>query len=302
MKLKFTSHLANRKYGYFSYLAEIIALFAIYFSTAKLGLSLDAISRFATLIWLPSGIAAAALLLFGYRLWPGIAIGAFLVNLLSGAPLFDAVGIGIGNTLEALVCTYLLKRNGFSYSLDHLRDVLLLLLLAMPLSAIVGATIGVSSLFLGKVIASSSYYLTWEAWWTGDMISILILTPFLLTWSKWPHEKVSAKRIAEIGILTLFVLAVGLIVFLGLLHTDQRNYPITYLVFPPLIWAALRFGPRGALSVILVLSILAIAGTLRGLSPFSTGRPSESLVLLQSFMGVIAVTAMILAAVMAERR
>src|SRR5260221_2518223 len=72
MKLKFTSHLANRKYGYFSYLAEIIALFAIYFSTAKLGLSLDAVSRFATLIWLPSGIAAAALLLFGYRLWPGI--------------------------------------------------------------------------------------------------------------------------------------------------------------------------------------------------------------------------------------
>ncbi len=156
MKLNFTSHLANRKYGYFPYLAEIIAFFAIYFSTAKLGLSLDAVSRFATLIWLPSGIAAAALLLFGYRLWPGIIIGAFLVNLLNGAPLFVAVGIGVGNTLEALVCTYLLKRNGFSYSLDHLRDVLLLLLLAMPLSAIIGATIGVSSLFLGKVIASSS--------------------------------------------------------------------------------------------------------------------------------------------------
>ena len=103
MQLKFTPHLVNRKYGYFSYLAEIIALFAVYFSTAKLGLSMDAVSRFATLIWSPSGIAAAALLLFGYRLWPAIIIGAFLVNLLNGAPLFVAVGIGIGNTLEALV-------------------------------------------------------------------------------------------------------------------------------------------------------------------------------------------------------
>ncbi len=302
MKLKFTSYLANRKHGYFSYLAEIIALFAIYFSTAKLGLSLDAVSRFATLIWLPAGIAAAALLLFGYRLWPGIIIGAFLVNLLNGAPLFVAAGIGIGDTLEALVCTYLLKRNGFSYSLDHLRDILLLVLLAMPLSAITGATIGVSSLFLGKVIAFSSYYLTWEAWWTGDMISILILTPFLLTWSKWPRGKVSVKRSVEIGILTLLVLAVGLIVFLGLFHADERSYPITYLVFPPLIWASLRFGQRGATSAMFALSILAIVGTIQALGSFPPGRLSMSLLLLQSFMGIIAVTSMILAAVMAERR
>src|SRR5215469_17671706 len=106
MKLKFTPHLASRKHGYFLYLAEIIAIFAVYFSTAKFGLSMDAVNRFATLIWLPSGIAAAALLLFGYRLWPGIIIGAFLVNLLNGAPLFVAVGIGVGNTLEAVVCTF----------------------------------------------------------------------------------------------------------------------------------------------------------------------------------------------------
>src|SRR5882762_3265387 len=135
-------------------------------------------------------------------------IGAFLVNLFNGAPLFVAAGIGMGNTLEALVCTYLLKRNEFSYSLDHLRDVLLLVLLAIPLSAIISATIGVSSLFLGKVIAFSSYSPTWEAWWTGDMVSILILTPFLLTWRKWPRAQASGKRIAEMGILTLLVLAV----------------------------------------------------------------------------------------------
>src|SRR5947209_15451481 len=285
-----------------TYLGEILALFAIYFTTARLGLSLYAVSRFATLVWFPSGAAVAALLLFGYRLWPGILLGAFLVNFFNGAPLPVAVGIGIGNTLEALVGASLLKRNGFSHALDHLRDILLLVLLAMPLSASISATIGVSSLFLGKVIALSSYAPTWRAWWIGDMISILILTPFFLTWSKWPRGKVSLQRMAEIAILTVFVLAVGLLVFGGLLQTDQRSSPMTYLVFPPLIWASLRFGPRGALSAILALLILAIVGTVHGFVSFSSGSLSQSLLLLQSFMGIIAVTSMMLAAVMAERR
>lgn len=280
----------------------MVVLFAIYFGTAKFGLSLNAVSRFATLVWFPSGLAVAALLLFGYHLWPGILMGAFLVNLFNGAPLFVALGIGIGNTLEALVGTYLLKRNQFSYTVDHLRDVLVLVLLAVPLSALISATFGASSLLLGKVIAFSSYYPTWSAWWIGDMISILILTPFLLTWNTWPRGKVSAKCMAEMGILTLFVLAVGLIVFLGLLHPDQRSYSLTYLVFPPLIWAALRFGPRGVLLAILALSTFAIVGTIQGLSPFSTSGPGDGLVLLQSFMGIIAITSLILAAVMAERK
>jgi diguanylate cyclase (GGDEF)-like protein len=301
MNLEFLLRPSHRKQRYFSYVVAILLLFVIYFSIAKLGLSFDAVSRFATLVWFPSGIAVATLLLFGYRLWPAILLGAFLVNLVNGAPLFVAVGIGIGNTLEALVGTYLLKRYGFSTALDHLRDVLVLVLLAMPLSALISATLGVSSLLLGRVIAFSTYFPTWRAWWIGDMISILIVTPLLLTWSKWPHAKVSGKRLAEIGIHAVFVLAVGLIVFLGLLHTDQRNYPLTYLVFPPLIWAALRFGPRGALSAIFALSILAVIGTIQGVVSYSTDI-SESLLLLQSFMGIIAVTSMILAAVMAERR
>src|ERR1700680_1877716 len=160
----------------------------------------------------------------------------------------------------------------------------------MPLSASISATIGVSSLLLGKVIAFPAYYPTWSAWWIGDVMSMLIVTPFLLIWSTWPREKVSAKRIAEIAILMLFVLAVGLVIFLEPFQIDQRSSSLTYLVFPPLIWAALRFGPRGAISAIFALSALAIVGTIRGVASFSTGRLSESLILLQSFMGIIAVT------------
>lgn len=271
-------------------------------TTARLGLSLGAVSRFATLVWFPSGTALAALLLFGYRLWPAILLGAFLVNLFNGAPLLVAVGIGIGNTLEALVGTSLLKRNGFSYDLDHLRDVLLLVLLVMPLSALISATIGVSSLFLGRVISLSSSAPTWSAWWIGDMISILLLTPFFLTWSTWPRARVSIQRVVEMGILTAFVLAVGLIAFLGLLQAHEGGYPLAYVVFPPLIWAALRFGPRGALLAMVGVSSLAVVGAIRGSVSFSAASLSERLLLIQCFMGITAITSMLLAAVAAERR
>jgi signal transduction histidine kinase len=284
------------------YVVELLTLFVIYFTTARFGLSLGAVSGFATLVWFPSGTALAALLLFGYRLWPAILLGAFLANLFNGAPLWVALGIGTGNTLEALLGAFLLKRYGLSYTFDHLRDVLLLVLLAMPLSAIISATIGVTSLLLGKSLALSSYVPTWSAWWIGDMISILILTPFFLTWSTWSPAKISIQRMAEIGIFAVFVLAVGLITFFSLLHTDQRTYALTYLVFPPLIWAALRFGPRGTLTAILALSSLAIIGTSQGLISFSSGNLSVNLFFLQCFMGIIAITSMILAAVVAERK
>src|SRR5579859_6080720 len=91
-------------------LAKILILFAVYFITAWFGLTLDAVSRFATLVWIPSGLSLATLFLFGYDLWPGITVAAFLVNLLNGASPFVALGIGIGNTLEALFGVYLLKQ------------------------------------------------------------------------------------------------------------------------------------------------------------------------------------------------
>jgi integral membrane sensor domain MASE1 len=113
----------------------LLLLTAVYFGTGRLGLSLGAFSRFATLVWLPSGIAVASLFLWGYRLWPAITLGAFLVNFFSGAPLFVAIGISIGNTLEALVCTALLNRESVRPELDSLHDVLTLVLVAAPLSA-----------------------------------------------------------------------------------------------------------------------------------------------------------------------
>jgi len=244
----------------------------------------------------------AALFLGGSRLWPATALGAFLVNLLTGAPWPVAVGISIGNTLEAVVSTALLKRMQVRPELDSLHDVLVLVLRAAPIGTIISATLGVGSLLLGSVIVWPWVFETWRAWWLGDMISLLLLTPLLLTWSAWPQARASRKRLMELSLLSLFVLGVGLVVFLSLPHPDQKGYPITYLVFPPLTWAALRFGPRGATLALAVLSSLAIVGTILGVSPFSTGSLSLRLLFLQSFMGITAVTTLILAAVMAERR
>lgn len=126
MHLRFTLHSSSSvRRGYYLYFSKILALSAIHFIAARLGLAMDAVSKFATLVWIPSGLAMATLLLFGRRLWPGVFLGAFLANYIQGASLLVAIGIGIGNTLEAVAGSYLLTRNGFHVTLDRLQDVLL---------------------------------------------------------------------------------------------------------------------------------------------------------------------------------
>jgi len=207
----------------------------------------------------------------------------------------------VGNTLEALVCTALLKRKEVRPALESLHDVLVLVLLAAPISALISATLGVGSLSLGRVIVWSAAPVTWSTWWLGDMTSLVLVTPLLLTWSMWPQATPSRNRPIELGLLSVSVLVVGLFVFLGLLHPTHWEYPVTHLVFPVLIWVALRFGPRGATAVLATFAALAIVGTIHGVSPFSTGSLWLRLLSLQSFMGITAATTLILAATVAER-
>ncbi len=275
----------------------LLTLTAVYFGTGHFGLSLGAFSGFATLVWLPSAIAVVSLFLWGYRLWPAITLGTFLVDFFAGAPLLVVVGTSIGSTLEAVVCTALLKRERVHTTLDSLHDVLVLVLVAAPISAFISATIGVSSLSLGGSIVWAGAYGTWRAWWLGDVISLLLFLPLLLTWSTWSRMAPSYKHLIELGLLSMFILVVGLFVFLGPVYPHQK-----YLVFPPLTWAALRFGPRGATAALAAFSGLAIVGTILDVSPFSTGSLGERLFFLQGFMVITAVTTLILAAVMAERR
>src|SRR5262245_44494042 len=175
MTLEFT--MASRPWLYF---VGLVAVAACYFGAAKLGLSLAFLAEQVSVVWPPSGIALAVLLIFGYQFWPGIVLGAFLANWSTSThePPLVAFGIAIGNTLEAVVGAWLLRQYaGFSNPLDRLRDVLALIGLAAGLSTTVSATIGVTSLCLGGVQSWNDFAPLWWLWWLGDATGDLIVAP-----------------------------------------------------------------------------------------------------------------------------
>jgi len=277
------------------YPAAVALLAVLYFGSAKLGLLAAVAHGVVSSAWPPTGVALAALLLAGVRYWPGIAIGALLLNATSGVSLLGAAGIAMGNTLEAVVGTLLLQRVArFRPSLDRLQDVLALVLLAGILSTAVSATVGVTSLLLSGSTPSTSVGRLWFVWWSGDAMGTLIAAPVFLTWLTTPRLREPLARAAEA--LTLLVILVALT---SVLFLTRISY--VYAVFPFAIWAALRFGPRGAATATLLVSSLAVWYTLNGLGPFVASTPTHNLALLQSFIGLLAVTTLVIAALLTER-
>ena len=276
----------------------------MYVLTALLGLKVDAVSGFATLIWLPTGISLATLLLFGIRLWPAIFLGAVLANAWTGAALPVAVGIGIGNTLEALFAAVILRYLfGFDNSLERITDVIGLIVIGAFLSTMISATIGVVSLSYGGIVNSQTLPSTWVSWWIGDMVSNLVIAPLILVWAKiFRYLEFEKKKRVELVTAFSLLLITGFFVFGDTFGIKYSNVPITYLVFPPLIWIALRFGQVETVTGIFILSALALWTTVFGSSPFTQGKLSERLIQVQTFMAVVAATSMILSASLSERR
>ncbi|HJU66384.1 MAG TPA: MASE1 domain-containing protein, partial [Gemmatimonadaceae bacterium] len=284
-------------------IAAVIGLASVYYVAARLGLALDAVSGFATLVWPPAGIALAALLIFGYGLWPGVLLGAAVANLWAGAPLSVALGIGAGNTLAAVLATFLLRRvAGFDRSLERLRDALALIGLAAVLTPIVSATIGVFSLYAGDIVAADRMSETWRAWWLGDLIGDLVVAPALLVWTSGERRLPPARRLLEIAALAASVVILSFLVFATPPALGFSTFGQAYLFFPPLIWAALRFEQRGAATTAFVISLIAVAATVSGRGPFVQSELYRSLFALQTFMGVVAATFLVLGASIAERR
>src|SRR5919204_3224614 len=149
------------------YALKVAALAAVYYGAAKLGLSLAFMNSSITAVWPPTGIALSALIFWGYRMWPGVLLGALLANSWTGVPVYGIAGIAVGNTCEALVGTYLLRRADFRPSFERVRDVVALALLAGVLSTMVSATIGVASLFIADRVSDSALWSSWRTWWLG---------------------------------------------------------------------------------------------------------------------------------------
>jgi signal transduction histidine kinase len=284
-------------------IAVVLILAAVYFVAARFGLRLASLHPSATPVWPPTGISLAALLIFGYRVWPGILLGAFLANLMTAGTAATSIGIAIGNTLEGVVSAFLVRRFSMGGdSFDHPYEFFKFALLAGSAGPVVSATCGVGSLALGGFLPPAQAGSIWFTWWVGDATAQLVVAPLLLLWwGPWgpPWKR---RRIVEALLVMGGVLVTGLIVFTGLFAPAISSHPLTFLCVPLLVWTAFRFGPREtALANVLTASV-AIYGTYRELGPFAHGTPNESLLLLQSFVAVTALMSMSLAALVQERQ
>lgn len=280
---------------------QVLALAAAYFGAAKFGLSLALETKQVTAVWPPTGVAFAALLVLGYRAWPGVFLGAFLANITANEGPQTAVGIALGNTLAGLLGVWLSRRWGrIDARLGRVRDVVALVLGGGVLACTLSASAGVLVLVVSRIVPFSAYWSVWRVWWLGDAMGVLLFAPFVLSWWRGSGQVLSHARRAELFGLLLLLASICQLTFAA--PAEGRAFRLEYAVFPCVIWVALRFSQREAASVSLIISGFALWGAVQGRGPFAAGPLDQRLMLLDAFMAVVTTTALTLNAVVAERR
>lgn len=298
------------------YLATIGGVAIAYWGSAQLTTAvLGLVGTEASPLWPPAGVSLAALLLWGQWVWPGIALGDIISMIQSQGTLWSWITIGslAGSTLQALVGTTLLKQIGFRNSLSRIRDVLGLVILGGIVTPVVNATLDRTTEVLAGGIPWGRFAQNWLTLWLGDGMGILLVTPLLLLgipsitqvprWGKPDYSLKSDRLLEAVACLGLLV-ATSCGIF-GLQTTTQiAEYPLEYLPFPFVVWAALRFGQGGAVLASLLVSGLAIGGAVHSGGPFflKAGTVEQAILLLQTFMAVVTTTALVLAAAVSERQ
>src|SRR5438874_1097941 len=281
----------------------LVVLAAVYFAAGKLGLKLADVNASATAIWPSTGISLAAFLILGYRVWPAILAGAFLVNLTTAGSAVTSLAIAAGNTLEGVVGSYLVTRFAAGkQAFQRAQHIFKFAVLAGMVSPMISATVGVTTLAVAGLASWKIYGSIWSTWWLGDAVGGVVVTPLVLLWCENPRVHWSREQITELALLFLGLFSTGWIVFGGRFDFSVKNYPLEYLCIPFLVWAAFRFGRRKAVTAIFALAAIATWGTAHGFGPFARVSQNTSLLLLQAFIGVMAVTSMALAAEFSEHK
>lgn len=279
----------------------LLALTSVYFVAGKLGLQFAFVHASATAVWPPTGIALAALLLLGYRVWPAILLGAFLVNATTAGNVWTSLGIATGNTLEGLLGAWLVTRfAGGRQAFERAQDIFRFGALAGLLATTVSATIGVTVLSVGGYASWGSYGAIWLTWWLGDAAGALVVAPALILWGR-RVPNVRAGDVVGLALLLVAVVVTGAVVFSRVASPWIGNPPLEFLCVPALLWAAFRYRQRGAATALVLLAGFAVWGTLHGSGPFVRGSQNEALLLLQAYMATLAMTVLPLAAVVRER-
>src|SRR5437868_11445516 len=286
----------------FSGLLVIGLLTPVYFIAGKFGLMLASLHPSASPVWPPAGIALAALLVLGYRAWPAIFVGAFLVNIATEGNIATSLAIAAGNTLEAVCGAWLVNRfAGGTRVFDRAANVFKFALAAVT-STTISATLGVTSLALAGFVDWQKYAAVLLTWWLGDATGDLVVAPVIILWAVTPSWRWSRRKALEGGLLLLLLVILGEAVFGGWFPITAENYPISFICGPLLVWAAFRFAQRETATGIFILSAIASWGTLHNFGPFVIQTENQSLLKLQSSTAVLTLTALALAAAMAERR
>jgi integral membrane sensor domain MASE1 len=282
-------------------LAFIACLAFTYFIVGKVGQRPTSPSHSVTAIWLPAGIALAAFLLRGRRVWPGVFLGAFLLSVTFTGAISISLGLALCNTLESLLASYLVNKyaNGIS-AFFKTRDVLRFVFFGAVLTPLLCATAGACLLCVGGFARWADFPLFWFVWWVGDMLGVLFLTPFLVLLLGHRHRFFGLAEPLEIT-----ALIAGLSV-MCVLNFGQRPVPwlpgngLLFLCAPFLVWSALRFCPLEAAGAIFVMGGFTVWGSMHGLGPFgnATGLP----LFVGGFMAVGTVITMTIAAASAEQK
>lgn len=273
----------------------MVLLGLAYYVTARLSLRIALVEENVTPLWPPTGIALVAFLTFGRGMWPGVALGALLVNAPISTSLLAAAATAAGNTLAPLLAASLLIRVGFRKEIDRWKDALAIVFLAALLSMVVSATIGAGMLVLSGAIPREEFLPAWSVWWTGDAVGILVVAPFLLSLRLLRGRTPQGwARLTEALALLLLLGAVSMFV----LHTQLK---LLFLVFPFLGWAAWRFQQLGAAPGALLVSALAAWAAAKAQGPFAEGTLFDRMIQLQAFNAAVALTSLFFAALVTER-
>jgi len=284
------------------YLGALAAVAVVYFGAARWGLTLAFSTKQVTALWPPTGIAVAALLLGGYRIWPAVYVGAFAVNAIVGNSIFPALCIAAGNTLGPVAVRYGLTRLGdFDPTLARVRDALGLIAFGAILGASVSATNGVATLAVWGIIPWSAYGSVWWVWWVGDAMGVLVFAPLILSWASNPRPVWSKAELAELVVLFGGLVLASLVALEGRFVLAATPFQLQYAIFPFMIWVALRFGTRETGLAAALVTGLAAWGAVHDRGPFASGNLDQRLLLLEMFMAVATVSALILSAVNSER-
>ncbi|HET8752313.1 MAG TPA: MASE1 domain-containing protein [Gaiellaceae bacterium] len=276
------------------YAVRLVAVAAVYYGGAKLGLALSVAHGVITPVWPPTGIALASLVLFGRQMWPAVAVGAFLANATGGASIPVALALSFGNTLEAVIGYELLRLVRFRPSLERVRDVLALVILAGAASTAVAATNGVTALWIAGDL-SDTYGSSWLLFWVGDAMGNLIVASLLLVVASLAlSRRLPRVHVAEGA--TLLALLVGFSCFVFL--AGYWRYP--HVLFPLYIWAVLRFGQLGAVSSSFIVAAIAIAGAVGGETPLAHSTGTNVVLILEALLAGVTISVLLLGAVLAE--